>query len=139
MNIIKGKALLVVTKRDSPYVPFSLDLFIQSCSGNTDDHSRAAVEEAFYCAVTDTLPMPSPAYKMKDGDQMTFSVVYVVTFTTDYWGESYCELEYLKVRTLRKRPWTIKDEKRYQREVLKTSQKFSTDILTGRNRPQLTI
>jgi len=40
---IKGKALLVITKLDSEYVPFEVNAYIQSCNGG-EIHEDSALE-----------------------------------------------------------------------------------------------
>jgi hypothetical protein len=99
---VKGKALLVITRREDCFEGFCWDIscFIQSCSGNED--ARDWVKDEFGCVEYDTHPAPSPAYQMEIGETIRVSVVYVLDHWTDYWGEGSSRLEYTKWRVLRR-------------------------------------
>lgn len=97
--MIKGKALLVITKLDSKYVPFDVQVYIQSCNGN-EMHSDIAYEN-FMLLETNTLPLPNIAYQLEIGETARVSVVYEFVFTCDYFGEHDVDIMYHKERTLR--------------------------------------
>jgi hypothetical protein len=97
--MIKGKALLIIERLDSAWVPFDVVAYIQSCS--IDD--SCPVQDNFECLNTDTLPLPRAAYKLKTGDKIWISVVYEFNYHQDYWGELDVDLEYHKERVLKKR------------------------------------
>ncbi len=96
--MIKGKALLIIEKLGSNHVPFDVTAHVQSCSSPVYDP-----REDFSLLETDTLPLPKAAYKLDVGDRLWFSVVYKIDWHTDYWGETDCELYYLKERVLKRR------------------------------------
>jgi hypothetical protein len=103
MSTAKGKALLVITRReDTTFGGFRWDVtaFIQSCDG--DRYARAWVEEEFGNVEWDSHPAPPQAYKMEVGETLRVSVVYFCNYWTDYWGEGDSSLEYEKVRVLRR-------------------------------------
>lgn len=95
--MIKGKALLIIEKLDSKYVPFDVTAYVQSCSDPEYDP-----REDFSFLETDTFPLPKAAYKLDVGDRLWVSVVYRLEWRTDYWGETDGELYYLKERVLKR-------------------------------------
>tara|TARA_B100000929_G_C15441925_1_gene398288 strand:- start:336 stop:725 length:390 start_codon:yes stop_codon:yes gene_type:complete len=97
---IKGKALLVITKLDSKYVPFEVNAYIQSCNG--DEICEDSALETFQLLETDTLPLPNAAYKLSVGQTVRVSVVYQIEFSQDYFGESDVDMWYHKEKVLRK-------------------------------------
>lgn len=97
--MIKGKALLIIEKLDSKWVPFDVVAYIQSCS--CDD--PYAVQDAFEPLSTNTLPLPRAAYKLKTGGKLWVSVVYEFNYHQDYWGEWDVDLQYHKESVLKKR------------------------------------
>ena len=105
--MIKGKALIVVERLDSKYVPFDVSVHVQSCS-----EEEYSVEDDFECLSTDTLPCPDAAYKLKVGEKVWVSVVYVIEHHVDYWGEWDTELYYTKQRVLKRRRIKNGEEKK---------------------------
>ena len=97
---IKGKALLVITRLDSEYVPFEVNAYIQSCNGG-EIHEDSALE-TFQLLETDTLPLPNAAYKLSVGQTVRVYVVYQIDFSEDYFGESDVDMWYHKEKVLRK-------------------------------------
>ena len=97
---IRGKALLVIERLDSKWVPFDVTPFIQSCSDPRPE-GRDCVKEDFQMC-SSVLPLPSIAHKLKVGEVARVSVVYEFEYTTDYWGESDVYLTYHKERVLRR-------------------------------------
>jgi hypothetical protein len=93
-----GKAVLVIDRLDSKYVPFSVQACIESCSGGDRDY----VTNDFECLDTQSLPVPDAARKLKVGQRVVVRVVYEITYTRDYWGEYDVELEYLKQKVIRR-------------------------------------
>lgn len=96
----KGKALLVITATGSKWVPFDTHAFIQACSGSLDH--RDCAQEDFSLLDTASLPLPKAAHKLKEGETVRVNIVFEFEHTTDYWGESDIDLNYLKERVLRK-------------------------------------
>lgn len=107
MSNIKGKALLIITKTSSKYVPFEIVAHIQSNSC----HNYYDLEEDFSLIETDTFPAPDVAYKLRIGERLWVRVTYKISILTDYWGESGIRLSYLKQRTLKRK--MIKDKHYY--------------------------
>lgn len=93
--MIKGKALLIIERLDSKHVPFDVTAYVQSCSAERNDEDWGLLE-------TDTLPLPSVAYKLKVGERVWVSVVYEFRYFCDYWGEWDVDLTYHKERTLKR-------------------------------------
>lgn len=97
---IWGKALLVITRRDSrDGFQFDVHAFIQSCSGGWEH--RDAAQEEFYHLEYDVLPAPPPAYRLKVGETMRIAVTYTFTYYHYDDGEVDVDLEYEKVRVRR--------------------------------------
>lgn len=98
---MKGKALLVITKRDSRGLPFDVRCYIQSCSGNFEH--RDCAQEDFQLLEADALPAPDAAYKLREGESVTVSVVFEFDYHRDaYTGEWDVELWYHKQRVLKR-------------------------------------
>ena len=97
--MLKGKALLIIEKLDSKWVPFNVVAYIQSCSCN----DSSVAQEDFALLNTGTLPLPNAAYKLKTGEKLWVNVVYEFNYHQDYWGEWDVNLEYLKERIIKKR------------------------------------
>jgi hypothetical protein len=96
--VIKGKALIIIEKLDSKWVPFDVSVHVQS--GGRDGYYE---EETWSCLSTDSLPCPDAAYKLKVGEKIWVSVVYVIEHRVDYWGEWDVKLRYLKQRVIKRR------------------------------------
>jgi hypothetical protein len=97
--MIKGKALLIIEKLDSEWVPFDVQVYVQSSSSE----DKWCNDQDWECLSTDTLPVPDIAYKLNVGDKVWVSVVYQFNYHQDYWGDWDCKLDYLKQRILKKR------------------------------------
>jgi len=101
-SLITGKALLVIERLDSKYVPFRVDAFIQSAVGGPC--ARECASEDFGLLATESLPVPSAVLKLKVGDRVRVHVVYEFCYTQDYWGEWDVDLTYHKQRVRRWQP-----------------------------------
>lgn len=105
--MIKGKALLVIDKLDSKYVPWEVQVYIQSCS-----HEDAYwINDDFSLLETDALPLPDAAYKMNVGDRIRVAVTYEFHYIRgDGWTtDDDIELHYTKQRVLRRQPYRGKE------------------------------
>lgn len=96
--MIKGKALIIIERLDSEHVPFDITVYVQS--GGRGGYYE---EETWDCLSTDTLPCPSAAYKLKVGEKVWVSVVYVIKHHVAYWGEWDTKLYYKKERVIKRR------------------------------------
>lgn len=101
MATIRGKALIVLTKRDDfhGYSGFFVAPYVQTALGGPYAHESA--EEDLMLLEYEALPLPVAAWRMKVGETMRISVVYRLTYSRDYFGETSTDLEYDKVRVLR--------------------------------------
>lgn len=99
--MIKGKALLVITRRESDWGnSFDVGAYIQKCAGHWE--RRDVAEENFQHLEYDVLPLPPQAYKLAVGETIRVHVVFVFSFHTSYEGECDVDLHYDKVRVLRR-------------------------------------
>lgn len=99
--MIKGKALLVITRRESDHGnSFDVGAYIQKCGGHWE--RRDVAQDNFQHLEYDVLPLPPQAYKLAVGETIRVHVVFVFTFHTYDDGECDVDLEYEKVRVLRR-------------------------------------
>lgn len=98
---ISGKALLHVTRTDSEWIPFEVETNILTGGGDPSGYSPT---EDFELLESGALPLPAAANKLKPGERITFAVSYEFIYRRDYWGECDVDLEYNRVRVLRRRP-----------------------------------
>lgn len=100
--MIKGKALLVITRlhEDGDRPKYDAHAFIQKCVGRWEN--RDAAQEEFQHLEYDVLPLPGPAYKLIPGETIRVHVVFEFSYSKDYFGEVDVDLDYRKVRVLRR-------------------------------------
>ena len=99
---IYGKALMVMTRLDTGPGKhcWHSEVYIQSCSGSL--LHRDSAREELWNVDYDILPAPGPAYKMEIGETIRLSVNFLLTYHRYFDGEVDVDLEYPKVRVLRR-------------------------------------
>jgi len=96
-NVVKGIATLRITREDSKWVPFYVEIDIDSCDSDLYEPS-----EEFQLLETDTLPCPDAAYKLEVGESVTVEVGYEFTFTQDPMTLEWdCDLEYTSQKVVK--------------------------------------
>lgn len=97
---IRGKALLVITRRHSESGNhFDVHAFIQASSGGWEH--RDAAQEEFQHLEYDVLPLPNPAYRLEVGETMRIAVTFTFSYHRYSDGEVHVDLDYDKVRVRR--------------------------------------
>ena len=97
MKTYRGTATLLITKMDSKWVPFQVDVEDYE---DQDPKAHDFIHEEFSLLDTDTLANPDAAYDLKVGESVRVEVDYEFTYTTDYYGEVDCELEYTRQQVI---------------------------------------
>lgn len=102
MNTIKGQAMLTIERLDSKNVPFDVYTNILRCSGGNGGWESAYQD--FCLLETDSLPLPSQAYRLKIGDRIIVKVNFEFWYTRgDGWTtDDDVDLEYTKATVLKR-------------------------------------
>jgi hypothetical protein len=100
MRCLKGKALLIIERTDSEYVPFDVNAII--LTGHSLEGKDAARDD-FDLLSTKSLPLPNAAYKLRVGDKIWVNVVYEFFYHQDYFGEWDVDLTYNKQRVIKRK------------------------------------
>jgi hypothetical protein len=100
MGVLRGKALLVITREYGENVPFDVQTHIFTSSSK-----EYLPYEDFDLLDTDSLPLPSQAYKLEPGDRLWVNVSYEFHYTRGdgYTCDDDIELYYNRVRVIKRR------------------------------------
>lgn len=99
IGTLKGKALLVIERSAFSKDHFDVNAHVQSAEGTYQ--WRSAAQEDLECGYRADM-LPGVCKRMKIGERVWISIVYIITYTQDYWGEYDCEVVYRKERTLKR-------------------------------------
>lgn len=100
---IAGKALLVIDKQDSRYIPYVVRPLILTPYARKEGENWAhegAQEDIEACFISGHIQIGAMK-RMAVGDRIRLAVTYELIYSRDYWGEHDVDLELHRCRLLR--------------------------------------